>query len=224
MGACSADIPGRYLVPVDKSAPPNIRCQDVSDQNQLTSINLFADEVLNSALIGLRHGLLLDRAAAVIEALGLVHGALQCVTLPAEHVIGVGTGRSTLEAPQEGIPVLRGIPKTVERCCVPCDFECYPLILDLAYTRFGGVMWAFQELSSWGNDLGAQELRSLHKLWAPFEELSMLWDDLLWDSDRVGVGALWSIVEVLRVDGVVHVRLVIGAVEVLAIPAARFLF
>ena len=38
----------------------------------------------------------------------------------------------------------------------------------------------------------------------------------------MGVGALWSIVKVLRVDGVVHVSLVIGAIEVLAIPAARF--
>ena len=39
-------------------------------------------------------------------------------------------------------------------------------------------------------------------------------------ANRVGVGTLGSVVEVLRGDSVVHVRLMVGAVKVLAIPAS----
>lgn len=203
-------MPGRYLLPVEKVSIHDIWYQCDSNPNELTSINLLADKVLDGALVSISHRLLLDGAAAIIEAFGFVHGALQCVALPAEHIIGVGAGRSTLEAPQEGIPVLRRIPKAVERCRVPCDFEGYPLIFKLAYTRFGGMVWA------------SEELRSLYKLGDPFKEIDMLWDDLLGDANWVGVGALWSIGEALRVDSVVHVSLMIGAIKVLAIPAASF--
>jgi len=40
-------------------------------------------------------------------------------------------------------------------------------------------------------------------------------------ADRVRVWACGSVREAIRVDSVVHVRLVVGAVEVLAIPAWR---
>jgi hypothetical protein len=56
---------------------------------KLTAISLLADLILDRALVGHGHGLLLDGTAAIIEALGLVHGALQGITLPAEHIVGV---------------------------------------------------------------------------------------------------------------------------------------
>ena len=55
----------------------------------LTSVGLLADHVRDGAAVGDVHGLLLDRAAAVVEALGLVHGALERVSLPAEEVVTV---------------------------------------------------------------------------------------------------------------------------------------
>ena len=55
-------------------------------EGQHTSVDVLADLVLDSALVGSRHGLLLDGAAAVVEAVVLVHRLLERITFPAEHV------------------------------------------------------------------------------------------------------------------------------------------
>lgn len=69
-----------------------------------TSVYLLADKVLDSALVGSSHWLLSDGAAAIVEALGLIHGPLERVALPSEHVIRMGTiALGSLVAPDEGI-------------------------------------------------------------------------------------------------------------------------
>lgn len=70
---------------------------------KLTSINWLANEVLHSALGGSGHRLFCDSTTTIIEALRLGHGTLERITLPAEHVIGVGAGSSSLKAPDEGV-------------------------------------------------------------------------------------------------------------------------
>ena len=153
--------------PYSKSAyvPRGMRVSPV----KRTAVSLLADEVLDCALVGRGHGLLLDGPAAVVEALGLVHGALQRVALPAEEVVGVGTRAAirAAEAPHERIGC-SSRPQAVELVRLPRDLE--------------------------------SDLRH---------------------SDGVGFGAGRSVVEVLGVDRVVHVRLVVWAIEVLAVPASR---
>lgn len=58
---------------------------------ELTSVRLLANEVLNRAFVGRSHGLLGNRATAVIEALRLIHGTLESIALPSEHVVRVRT-------------------------------------------------------------------------------------------------------------------------------------
>lgn len=69
----------------------------------LTSICFLLDSLFDGALVCNAHLLLCDGTAAIIEAFGLVHGALKRVALPAKHVIGVGASCRTLEAPHEGV-------------------------------------------------------------------------------------------------------------------------
>jgi len=133
----------------------------------LPPINLLLDKVLDGALVGLSHGLLLDGPAAIIETFGLVHGLLQRVALPPEHVVGVRAGPIALKGPDERVAVLGGVPQAGEFLRVPGDFKGY-----------------------------------------------------LWDAHGVGGRAGGCVVEVLGVDRVVHVRLVVGRIEGLAIPAA----
>ena len=57
-------------------------CLCFAKGEELTAVNVLLDKVLDGALVGLGHGLLLDGAAAVVEALGLVHCALEGVALP----------------------------------------------------------------------------------------------------------------------------------------------
>ncbi len=57
----------------------------------------------NGAQVGGSHSLLLNSTAAVVEALRLVHSALERISLPAEHIIGMGTSACTLEAPDKRI-------------------------------------------------------------------------------------------------------------------------
>ena len=71
---------------------------------RLTAVSLLVNHVCDLALVGDVHGLLLDGAAAVVEAFGLVHGALERIALPAKQVIGVGAvAAATLEAPYKRI-------------------------------------------------------------------------------------------------------------------------
>lgn len=70
---------------------------------ELTSINWLANEVLNSALGASGHRLFCDGTAAIVEALRLGHGTLERITLPAEHVIGVGAGSRAFETPDERV-------------------------------------------------------------------------------------------------------------------------
>lgn len=87
-----------------------------------TAVGLLLNRGLDGALVGNAHLLLRDGAAAIIEALRLVHGALERVALPAKHVIGVGPGRGALEAPYVGVGCSRG-PHAVELGGVPNGFE-----------------------------------------------------------------------------------------------------
>ena len=81
----------------------------------LTSIRLLLDSLGNLALARHAHLLLGDGAAPVVEALGLVHGALQRVALSAKQVVGVGarTISLVLEAPNERFR-LPALPQAVE--------------------------------------------------------------------------------------------------------------
>ncbi len=110
-----------------------------------TAVNVLLDKVLDGALVGLGHGLLLDGAAAIVEALGLVHGALQGVTLPAvipdyrlaiklqdergrrgyipKHVVGVSAGAIALKRPHERVLVLGRVPEVVELGRIPLNLE-----------------------------------------------------------------------------------------------------
>jgi len=129
------------------------------------AVEVLADKVLNLALVGDRHILLGDSTAAIVEALRLIHGLLERIALPAEHVISVSTkATSTLEAPHKWVRTRS--PQAVE---------------------LGGVPYS-------------------------------LVDDL-WHANGVGGRAWASIGETKSANGIVHVRLVIGAIEVLAIPA-----
>jgi hypothetical protein len=83
----------------------------------------LANKVLDSALARRSHVLLLDRTAAVVEALRLVHSALQGVSFPSKHVISVRTVRIPLEAPHERIGRARR-PHAVESGRVPDRFVC----------------------------------------------------------------------------------------------------
>lgn len=58
----------------------------------LTSIDVLLDDLLSSALVHLSDGLRLERLAVLagVEHARRVHGALERIALPAEHVIGVG--------------------------------------------------------------------------------------------------------------------------------------
>lgn len=133
-----------------------------------TAVDVLVDLGLDLALVGHGHGLLGDGAAAVVEALGLLHGAFESVALPAEQVVGVGAEAAvTLEAPHERLLLARS-PQAVERGRVPDGLVCY-----LGYT------------------------------------------------DGVGGWARRSVNEAVLPDGVEHVILVVGAVEVLAVPAPK---
>ena len=143
--------------------------QNTKERKKHTPINILLNKVLNRALVSNTHRLLLDRPAPIIEALGLVHGLLQGVALPAKHVVGVGARAvgAALEAPHEGVLVRLGVPEVVELGGVPLDLE--------------------------GN---------------------------LGDADGVRRGTGGRVGEALGGDGVVHVGLVVGGVEVFAVPAA----
>ena len=146
-----------------------VQALDAKIGEKLTAIGLLADEVLDGALVGNSHGLLLDGSATIVEALRLVHGALQGVVLPAEHVIGVcAVSLLALEAPDEGVWP-RG-PQAVE---------------------LGGVP----------NSLVGQ----------------------LGHADGMAGGASRGVGESIIFDGVEHMRLVVGGIKVLAVPASRFL-
>lgn len=132
-----------------------------------TSVSFLADKVIDGALVGSGHGLLRDGTAAIVEAVVLVHGALERVVLPAEHVVGVGAvPTGALEAPHEGVGGTRR-PQAVEFGCVP--------------------------------DRLVGQLRH---------------------ANGVGGRAGGGVRKAVLCDGVVHVRLVVGAVKVLAIPAS----
>lgn len=75
--------------------------QKFGEMLRLTTNGLLANRVLHLAVVCCRHRLLLDRAAAVVEALGFIHGALKRVALPAKHVIGVSAVTTSLVAPYE---------------------------------------------------------------------------------------------------------------------------
>jgi hypothetical protein len=81
---------------------------------------LLANEVLDSTFVRNIHLLLLNGAAAIVEALRLVHGLLQSIALPSEHVIGVGTvsGGTAFKAPHEWVGTA-GRPHAVELGCIP---------------------------------------------------------------------------------------------------------
>lgn len=83
-----------------------------------TAFSLLADHVLNRALVGDRHSLLGDGTAAIVEALGLVHRALERVALPTKHVVGVGAVAVAFEAPHERVRGA-GRPHAVELAGVP---------------------------------------------------------------------------------------------------------
>lgn len=91
---------------------------------QRTSFSRLANKVLNGAPVCDLHILLLDGAAAIVKAFGLVHGLLQGIALPAEHVVGVGpvAGGASLEAPNEGVGSTRR-PQAVELGGVPYGLE-----------------------------------------------------------------------------------------------------
>ena len=89
---------------------------------KLTSVSLLANHVINRTLTRHAHGLLLNSAAPVVEALGLVHGALQRVALPPEHVVGVGAVSGPFEAPDERVRRAGG-PHGVELAGVPDRLE-----------------------------------------------------------------------------------------------------
>jgi len=74
-----------------------------ADRHPLTSIDLLTNHVLDGAFVRISHRLLLDGATAVIKALRLIHCALERVSLPSKHVIGVGTIAVAFEAPHEWI-------------------------------------------------------------------------------------------------------------------------
>jgi hypothetical protein len=133
-----------------------------------TSISLLADEVLDSAPVRHIHLLFLDGSTAIIEALGLIHSLLQSITLPSEHVIGVGTIASgtAFKAPHEWVGTARR-PHAIELGRIPDSLEGH-----------------------------------------------------LGHTDWMRRGALGCAVEAFGVYGVIHVRFVIWAVEVLAIPAS----
>jgi len=67
------------------------------------SLSFLVNHVLDGALVGNGHGLLRDGTAAVVEAFGLVHGTLERITLPAEHVISVGAVPTALKAPHKRV-------------------------------------------------------------------------------------------------------------------------
>lgn len=155
-----------------------------------TSINVLLHKVLDGALVGVSHGLLLNRATAVVEAFRLVHGALERVALPSvrkvrsaidrkskrekqgdlpKEIIGVGARAVALERPNEGVLILGGIPEAVEDGRIPLNLK-----RNLGY------------------------------------------------ANRVGCRAGRGVGEALAGDGVIHVALVVGAVQALAVPASVF--
>jgi hypothetical protein len=95
---------------------------DAKGDLKRTSFSCLADHVLDSALAGNVHRLLLDNATAIVEAFGLIHGALERITLPAEQVIGVRAITITLETPYEGVRSARS-PHAVELARVPDGLE-----------------------------------------------------------------------------------------------------
>jgi hypothetical protein len=156
--------PGRPVSPATVSSCTMNRREIL----RLTSIDVLADHILDGALVRRGHGLLLDGAAAIIEALGLVHGTLKSIALPAEQIIAVSAVAAGVgaKAPHERVRVAR-LPHAVELAGIPSDLK--------------------------------GDLRH---------------------ADRVGFRASGRVVEVIRVDSVIHVRLVVGAVKVLAVPAS----
>ena len=133
--------------------------------NRLTASSVFANEILDGAFARLGHGLLLQNTTPIVEAFRLIHGPLQGIALPAEHVIGMGAEPRAFVAPHEWV-LSAGWPHAVELGGVPDSFEG-----DLRHP------------------------------------------------DGVGRRALGRVGEPVGIDGVVHVRLVVRAVEVLAVPA-----
>ncbi|KJR83613.1 uncharacterized protein SPSK_04359 [Sporothrix schenckii 1099-18] len=134
---------------------------------KLTAQRVLLDNVLDLALVGHRHLLLLNRAAAVVETLRLVHRPLQRVALPPKHVVGVRAVAVALEAPHKRVG-RAALPLAVELARVPDRLE--------------------------------RHLRHAHRV-----------------RRRAGP----RVRKTVRVDRVVHVRLVVGAVQVLAVPAGR---
>lgn len=85
----------------------------------LTALGVLPNEVLDRTLIRDCHSLLLDTATSIIKAFALIHGFLQTVPLPAEHVIGVRSiARGALKGPHEGVGSSRR-PQGVELCGIP---------------------------------------------------------------------------------------------------------
>lgn len=87
----------------------------------LTAVDFLVNGDLLAALVALRDGLGLE-LRAVDVAVG-VHGLLESVALPAEHVVTVISisGRVT-EGPDEGLAAVgRPVVGVVERACVPDD-------------------------------------------------------------------------------------------------------
>jgi len=130
------------------------------------SISILSNHILNRTFISHTHVLLLNRSTSIIEALGLIHSALQRIPLPPKHVISMrAITSSALETPDEWI-ALAFSPETAEFGRVP---DCFV--------------------------------------------------DDLWDADGVRGWAGSGVLESECGYGVVHVGLVVGAVEVYAVPA-----
>lgn len=157
----------------------------------LTSVCLLLNRLLNGALVRNAHLLLCDGTASIIEAFGLVHGALKRVALPAKHVIGVGASCGTLEAPYVGVGCSRG-PHAVELRRVPNSFES-DLYKEISVTSYSGL------------DSPIKSPKGTN----------------LWHADRVSGWARARVDEPVLGDGVVHMRLVVWTVEVLAVPASN---
>jgi len=86
------------------------------------SFKFLMDAALDGARVRLGHALSLDPVA---KQGGGVHGALECISLPAKEVIGVGTITfAVVKAPDKGLRVVRG-PQglVVEHGRIPHGFK-----------------------------------------------------------------------------------------------------
>jgi hypothetical protein len=155
----------------------------------LTTLDVLPDSLGNLALVRIVDVLSLLVAAGGAEAALIVHGALQCVTLPSEDVVTVLTEAGRVAgAKKEGLrAIFWPLGLVVELCCIPDDL--YTGLVDVPATRF---------VSKWPLYLEHQ-LRNLD-----------------WMTSRTVTGGKEGRRPALGIRDVV---LVVRAVEILSIPA-----